>query len=622
MLKPGRFWRSSKPSPEFALSRREIIKYILVPAGKRSQYVQELLRLDQLEKLRVSLQRVANDAKRDHGRAEAEDRRTKSDFFRHLGIATPNKTDLLASVNARRAVLKLDPVADLASENALKAGINPDAEHGASQPFSKLSANNDLASFLKRLAVSQETTIAGAKSEAVADLAQLTDDPALLRVVKQRALVERGLELVEGDACPLCDGPWEMALLAAHLQEKIAKADAASTVLKQLALAIDPLAAHLRAMALDAGKVAEWCEKANPPIDAASLRSHAKAVDGDRDTLDKVVRDPAAIAEALQALGRLGASPAVELLQPTDRLAAYIDTLSDPSKEEEAKEFLIVAQEKYDQCRRTQQTLNIAAQQAETASAVFSHYGTVSTAILEGIYDKVQKDFTEYYSFINRDDEAKFEGKLSASLGKLAFDVDFYGRGRFPPGAYHSEGHQDGMGLCLYLALVKHTLGDGFTLAVLDDALMSVDAGHRREVCALLKQKFPNTQFVLTTHDGVWLKFMQSEKLVQSTLSFGGWTVDSGPQVWNEGDVWTQIQKHLANDNVSLAAGTLRRYLEFTSTSLRIICALASNIMETDNTTWAISGPGCWPHGRPASKRRATPRPRGGKIFRMPKRSR
>lgn len=420
--------------PEFALSRREIIKYILVPAGKRSQYVQELLRLDQLEKLRVSLQRVANDAKRHHGRAEVEDRRTKSDFFHHLGIATPNKTDLLASVNARRAVLKLDPVADLAPENALKVGINPDAEHEASQPFSKLGAKNDLASFLKRLAVSQEITITGAKSDAVGALAQLTDDPALLRGVKQRALVERGLELVEGDACPLCDGPWEMAVLATHLQEKIAKADAASTALKQLALAIDPLAAHLRAMALDAGKVAEWCEKASPPIDATSLRSHAKALDGDRDTLDKVVRDPAAIAHALQALGRLGASPAVELLQPADRLAAYIETLSDPSKEQEAKEFLIVAQEKYDQCRGTQQTLNIAAQQAETASAVFSHYGTVSTAMLEGIYDKVQKDFTEYYSFINRDDEANFEGKLSASFGKLASMSTFTDEADFLPG--------------------------------------------------------------------------------------------------------------------------------------------------------------------------------------------
>ena len=51
----------------------------------------------------------------------------------------------------------------------------------------------------------------------------------------------------------------------------------------------------------------------------------------------------------------------------------------------------------------------------------------------------------------------------------------------FPTGAYHSEGHQDGMGLCLYLALMKHISGKGFTLAVLDDVLMSVDSGHRRE---------------------------------------------------------------------------------------------------------------------------------------------
>jgi len=68
-------------------------------------------------------------------------------------------------------------------------------------------------------------------------------------------------------------------------------------------------------------------------------------------------------------------------------------------------------------------------------------------------------------------DEDTFEARLTPSMGKLGFDVDFYGRGHFPPGAYHSEGHQDGMGLCLYLALMRHLLGDGFSLAVLDDVL-------------------------------------------------------------------------------------------------------------------------------------------------------
>jgi hypothetical protein len=44
--------------PEFALSRREIIKYVLAEPGKRAREVQELLRLDEVERLRALLQRL------------------------------------------------------------------------------------------------------------------------------------------------------------------------------------------------------------------------------------------------------------------------------------------------------------------------------------------------------------------------------------------------------------------------------------------------------------------------------------------------------------------------------------------------------------------------------------
>jgi len=57
--------------------------------------------------------------------------------------------------------------------------------------------------------------------------------------------------------------------------------------------------------------------------------------------------------------------------------------------------------------------------------------------------------------------------------------VNFYDRGLFPPAAFHSEGHQDGMGVCLYLALMKRLFGKRITFALLDDVVMSVDAGHR-----------------------------------------------------------------------------------------------------------------------------------------------
>lgn len=199
---------------------------------------------------------------------------------------------------------------------------------------------------------------------------------------------------------------------------------------------------------------------------------------------------------------------------------------------------------------------------------MLDHYNNSCTAVLEGIYDQVAKDFSRFYRVINREDEEKFVGKLTSAPAKLSFDVDFYGRGLFPPGAYHSEGHQDAMGLCLYLALMKHTLGDKFTFAVLDDVLMSVDTGHRREVCRLLKSEFPNTQFILTTHDRVWLQYMKTEGLIVRSQSFGGWTVDAGPRVWDDHDIWTEIQSELDKDDVAKAAWLLRRYLEYTATIL------------------------------------------------------
>jgi len=114
---------------------------------------------------------------------------------------------------------------------------------------------------------------------------------------------------------------------------------------------------------------------------------------------------------------------------------------------------------------------------------------------------------------------------------------------------------------------MKHLLGDQFLFAVLDDVLMSVDVGHRREVCRLLKEKFPNTQFKLSTHDGIWLRHMRSEGLIGGgdSIQFRKWDVDQGPTEWEDRDVWGEINKLLDLEDVRGAASLLRYYMEFVS---------------------------------------------------------
>lgn len=118
--------------------------------------------------------------------------------------------------------------------------------------------------------------------------------------------------------------------------------------------------------------------------------------------------------------------------------------------------------------------------------------------------------------------------------------------------------------MCLYLALIRQLLQDDFRCAVLDDVVTSVDANHRRQFCGLLKDVFSDVQFIITTHDEVWARQMQSSGLVsrRAKAQFHGWNVDQGTVYGQGQDFWAQIDADLANDDVPGAAHKLRRNLE------------------------------------------------------------
>ncbi len=126
------------------------------------------------------------------------------------------------------------------------------------------------------------------------------------------------------------------------------------------------------------------------------------------------------------------------------------------------------------------------------------------------------------------------------------------------------------MGVCLYLALVQQLLGDKFRFAVLDDVVMSVDSNHRRQFCKLLKDRFPNVQFIITTHDEIWARQMQSSGLLTKAAQahFHGWTVDDGPAHEVGSDFWDKIDADCARNDVPAAAARLRRNLESIMTEL------------------------------------------------------
>ncbi|NMM43872.1 AAA family ATPase [Rhodospirillaceae bacterium KN72] len=553
--------------PEFALSRREIAKYIITPPAQRSTDVQNLLRLDQIGDLRKSLLSYANKCKRDADEAERARALAETELKTTLNVSDLDREKVLQKANAQRSVLDLPTLTELTPQTSFKEGAQGQGKGGKKPGVSKDVALADLAALLIAVQSGEPGAVKQTKENALASLKKLKEDEQALSLAMAHGFITTGLNFVTEDACPLCDKPWDAEELREHLKAKLLSAEETDTLLKELSDALNEITARVEARITGIRKAANCAAMLDPAVSRLELDAYANALDKTKAAFEAFEIDPSQIENVITALeGNWWEVPAKAQTR-LDETHKGVKSLPDSSAKDKAIDFLAVLQDRYERVLGTSRTAKILAAKKSTAQKIYNHYSTVSNKVLEDIYDAVAKEFTEFYKVIN-DDEGSFVGELKAEPAKLGFNVDFYGRGTFPPGAYHSEGHQDGMGLCLYLALMKHTLNDKFTFAVLDDVLMSVDTGHRREVCRLLKTKFPNTQFVLTTHDRVWLQYMKTESLIQKGQYFGGWKVETGPRIWDDSDIWTEIQNSLDENDVPRAAALLRRYLEYISAIL------------------------------------------------------
>lgn len=553
-----------KIHPEIVLSRRELIRYVLATPGKRAEEVQALLHLDQVAQVRSGLQKIANACEKQLVTLNAAVVDARKNLLLVIGVPELTKDKVLAATNTRRAILGLPALVDMSETVSLKDGM---ATPGPTKPQSipKVQATADIQAAREALSEIASTTTMERVAEVTNDLTALANDPAVTASVTREAFYATGMEIVEDDACPFCDTYWNLDELKKHVQVKIDHLKDVSRKRAEAEKKIAPLIVVLRKAQAGIDTLVRFGALATPPLPMKGARDYSASCKSAIDSLEAFLP----LTDTITTLSNVPIMPqaAFDAVSEFEKMVA---SLPEPTKQDAARDWLTIAQERLEVWRSAMRKQKAANYQAQNARQVSDIYSKISDEVLTGIYSHVEQDFASLYRFTNRDDEDKFNAKLLPSLGKLGFDVDFYGRGFFPPGAYHSEGHQDSMGLCLYLALMRYIQGDGFTFAVLDDVLMSVDAGHRREVCALLKAEFPNTQFVMTTHDPIWLRHMRTEGLIKggSAVQFRGWSVDVGPTRWDERDVWTEIDEHLKGNDVRAASSLLRHYLEYTAAEL------------------------------------------------------
>src|SRR5207245_2397191 len=96
--------------PEITLSRREILRFILVEPTKRSEEIQTILKLDEIGQTRSALNTAQNKLQTAQRTAAAQVQSGREALQLHLQIATLRAEDLLEAVNKRRKVLGLPEI--------------------------------------------------------------------------------------------------------------------------------------------------------------------------------------------------------------------------------------------------------------------------------------------------------------------------------------------------------------------------------------------------------------------------------------------------------------------------------------------------------------------------------
>ncbi|KQW75568.1 chromosome segregation protein SMC [Devosia sp. Root413D1] len=549
--------------PEITLARRDILRFVLVEPSKRSEEIQAILKLEEIGQTRAALSTALNKLQREHAIAGQGVSSNRGILQRHLKIETNALVDLLKAVNDKRAVLGLAALDELLPVTRLDLGLT-DANKLAA--FNKPSALRELDAVTEAVA-SLPGLVSHDCATIVNGLARLEDDPKLFAALQSRELVEKGLELVDGPSCPLCDHPWpDESHLLGHLRTKLEKSQDAGALQQAL----------LKSGLTVAGYV----------DNVLALLRHVHRLarsESDNACMDSIASWGRELGEFKAEMGRFDGLLGLKHRLASDwyrlpselasRIAALRDAINskpDQSATVEAQTFLTTAQLRLEDYRAAMRAEEAARTASVAAKIGYDAYVAAMEGELNTLYSDIQADFSTYYRLVNEGDESEFTAKLTPTEGSLDLAVNFYERGMYPPAAFHSEGHQDGMGVCLYLALMKRLYGADFTIALLDDVVMSVDADHRRQFCKLLKTHFPNTQFIITTHDRLWARQMSTAGLVsaKTTLTFYNWSVDTGPLVESNTDIWHDIESALAHGKVDVAAAGLRRHMEYASWQL------------------------------------------------------
>ena len=544
---------------QHVLSRREILKFVTAEGSTRAQQIQQLLNVSQAETIRSTLTRFQGDQDRQlkgchSGLKTAEAAAAATAQLRQFDAAS-----VLDTINQARSELGGSQISSL-SPVSIKSQMSASTarEHG---PSTNPTLVSRYVGSINQLLTTVSTIIDVHDSALRSHVSAILVDPQTSQAEQMKQLVDRGILLLDGSGkCPLCEMPWEPDALRSTLESRAGELERSLGLLAEARSHAKEISAF--AVGLSAG--------------LESLRK-ASAELGDATTTKMLIETAVQLTECISALddspityvARYADAEQFEQLirceELTERLPGLVERARSQagslSKEQTAWDTLTRFEENLRAIETAKAKANSALENKRRADKLLECFLEARDDVLNSLYASVRDRFVELYRRIHHVDEDDFVAQIEHHDAAVDISVDFYGRGSHPPHALHSEGHQDSMGVCLFLAMAEYLTRGVLDITVLDDVVMSVDVEHRRDFGSILADSFGDRQMFITTHDWTWANQLKAAGVAKggALIQFYGWDVDSGPRVNSNSDIWEKISDALEKRNIPSAAHQLRR---------------------------------------------------------------
>lgn len=532
------------------LSRREILQFINSTDQERAKNIEKLLNLYSLEKNRSMLQKAKKAIEDELKASQAQEKTYIRKVSEELGVEQELWLD---AINEIRFQLGAMPITEL-NEGSIVSNIS----------LTKTTIpRTEVTTLIQKIETAHNSFCVGANSLiSQINESKLIYEKVLLykeyeEQINSIILYEQGQKLLKSDTCPLCGQEIESKeKLLKTLQDKIDKLKEFKKVFTDYESSIKQLQQTLATMkrqleAIDFNKLSNY-------IDGKTLQDILTEITNLYNTVenDKFSSDSAQAFLDQQYENIIKTSYIDELCKISASMA--ID-----QKEANYKN-LIEINTTYSLLVQLQQKIALLTSHTNRATVLFNAYVASQTNTLNEIYNSIQDRFSQLYKVIHEYDEGSFSSVFNRRAASLELQVKFKDGNMYPPNAVHSEGHQDSMGICLFFALSEKISNSRLNLILLDDVVMSIDIDHRKNFCKLLKEQFPQKQFIITTHDYIWRKELETQGVVakNNIIYFKSWNIEHGPYVEIGSNIWETIDSHLTKGEKGEAIGLMRYYME------------------------------------------------------------